>query len=276
MNLPKTRSPGYPFIPLSKALARAREFYVAQRHHPAPMAGAVGLWGYKSKSSGGLQTVAALKSYGLLEDEGSGDQRQVKLTDLALRIIRDERDPSPDRDAAIREVALSPKIHSYLREKWGPTLPAITTVSYNLVHDRGYTESAARDVIRIYEGTIQFAKLDDSDIISIEDAEFDKEESEDDPDVFGLTQRLRTPRPKRKEQPGMKEDVFTLKEGDVALLWPESISAESYEDLKSWTTLVLRKIQRHVTLNEPVDGPMTTEYTDDKEGREAKERDSNR
>ena len=54
-------------------------------------------------------------------------------------------------------------------------------------------------------------------------------------------------RPKRREvKVGMKEDVFSLREGDVTLRWPESLSAESYQDLEDWTKLLFRKIKRAV------------------------------
>lgn len=53
----------------------------------------------------------------------------------------------------------------------------------------------------------------------------------------------------------MKEDVFTLPEGDVILQWPEVISQESYQDLKSWTDLMMRKIQRSIGKNEAGEPP---------------------
>jgi hypothetical protein len=45
---------------------------------------------------------------------------------------------------------------------------------------------------------------------------------------------------------GMKEDVFTLDEGEVVLQWPERLSKESFEDLETWMGLQLRKIKRRV------------------------------
>ena len=74
----------------------------------------------------------------------------------------------------------------------------------------------------------------------------------------------------------MKEDVFALTEGDVVLQWPELLSKESFEDLKAWATIVLRKIEREVaankTIHEPVLDAMTTEYSDDDEGCVAQDR----
>ena len=78
----------------------------------------------------------------------------------------------------------------------------------------------------------------------------------------------------------MKEDVFALTEGDVVLQWPELLSQESFEDLKAWADIVLRKIERHVTVNKllhgPVLGAMATEYSEDEEGRAVQERDQER
>jgi hypothetical protein len=49
----------------------------------------------------------------------------------------------------------------------------------------------------------------------------------------------------------MKEDVFSLAEGDVTLQWPVSISADSYQDLEDWTKLMLRKIKRSIDVAKP-------------------------
>lgn len=167
---PRHRSPPFPFIGLHKALERAWEFYEKQRNHPAPVSVAVSLWGYAAKSSGGMQTLAALKHFGLLDDQGSGAERQVVLTDLALRILRDTRDPSPDRQQLIKEAALTPRMHRELWAKFGASLPAEGTVMYFLEVERGgFTNSSARDLIAEYVGTISFARLDESDKLQDED-----------------------------------------------------------------------------------------------------------
>ena len=83
----RTRSPAFPFINLETALRHAKEFYGEQQHHAAPVKVAVKLWSYGEKSSGGLQTTAALVSFGLLSDVGMGFHRRVSLTPLAQKII---------------------------------------------------------------------------------------------------------------------------------------------------------------------------------------------
>ena len=58
--------------------------------------------------------------------------------------------------------------------------------------------------------------------------------------------------PKRREVKSvMKEDVFSLAEGDVTLQWPVSLSADSYEDIEDWAKLMLRKIKRSIVAAKP-------------------------
>jgi hypothetical protein len=158
---PKHRSSPFPFIDLGKALTRAQQFFAQQRHHPAPIHVAVALWGYAAKSSGGAQTIGALKLFGLMADDGSGPTRRVVLTDLALQILRDNRNPSPDRDRLIQKAALMPKVHLELWEKYGDELPNLASVSYFLEAERGgFTHQSAHALIAEYVETLSFARLD--------------------------------------------------------------------------------------------------------------------
>jgi hypothetical protein len=167
------RSPAYPSIPLRKALERARQFYAQQHGHPAPFTAALDLWEFKSKSSGGLQTISALKQYGLMSEIENAKSRQVQLTDLALRIIRDEREPSPDREALIRRAALLPKIYAEMWAQWGLEFAADATMRFFLVQDRKYNEASVAGLIADYKDTVKFAKLDESDkSVVVEDEPF--------------------------------------------------------------------------------------------------------
>jgi hypothetical protein len=48
----------------------------------------------------------------------------------------------------------------------------------------------------------------------------------------------------------MKQDVFSLAEGEVVLSWPTPLSADSIEDLKSWLKIMERKIARSLAASE--------------------------
>ena len=156
------RSPGFPFIPLGKALDRAESFRVAEGGRPrhfAPRSSAAAAWGMGVKTGPFLQTLAALGHFELMEFQGGGENRTGRLTETALRILLDKQPISEERDALIRQVALAPKIHAELWQKWGDALPSNATLETYLVRDRAFSESGARDLIAEYKDTVAFAKL---------------------------------------------------------------------------------------------------------------------
>jgi len=163
----RTRSPAYPAINLETAVKRAKEFYANEHRNPSTLTVVVGHWGFAEKSSGGLTTAAALKSFGLMRDlEGTG-VRKVQLTELALRIVLDERPDSRERAEAIKKAALLPKMHIFLWNKYGPELPSDANLRHELIFDWKFNENAVADFIQEYRQTISFAKLTESDKISI-------------------------------------------------------------------------------------------------------------
>src|SRR4029077_16886962 len=98
----RLRSPAYPFINLETALKRAKQFYEKEGRNAAFLRVAVKHWNYEEKSSGGLQTAAAMISFGLIQVEGPAERRTLNLTQNALRILLDGRPESPDRAALIQ------------------------------------------------------------------------------------------------------------------------------------------------------------------------------
>src|SRR6266478_6774650 len=113
----RTRSPAYPFVNLETAIVRAQEFFNKEQRNAANWNVAVKHWGFVEGSSNGASTIAALTSFGLLQDEGIGEKRKVRLTQDALRIILDKRPDSKERADLIKQAALAPKIHQQLWEK---------------------------------------------------------------------------------------------------------------------------------------------------------------
>jgi hypothetical protein len=204
------RSPAYPFISLKKAVDRAKEFYAAERKHTARIPVAVTHWKFAKKSSGGLQTIGALKQFGLMEDVGSGDNRQVKLTDAAIRIIADERPQSPERDQLIKTAALQPKIHGELFRKWGVELPSQETMRTFLKIEKEFNEAALDDFIKQYKDTIGYAKLAPDDTIpQATDEGSDKDESGEggDMEIVDLASKGRA---SGQNPPPPSEGVLTL------------------------------------------------------------------
>src|ERR1700722_5524681 len=156
------RSPAYPFITLEKALSRAEELRKAVGRNDTRIASAKSHWGYGAKSSGGIQTVAALRHFGLLDDIGAGADKKVKLSELALRILLDQRPDSSERRELIQKAALTPKMHLEFWNKWHNELPVDAEIRHYLLVDRKFIENGANDLIAEYKATFSYAGLLDS------------------------------------------------------------------------------------------------------------------
>lgn len=155
----KERSPSFPFIPLRKAVERAQALYENHRREPARLAAIAPSWDYSPKSSGLIQTVAALKQFGLIEDLGSGEDRKVVLTKLGQTIVADQRPGA--RENALKDAARSSSIISEYLPKWLPDRPSDAHCVSELHLDRGFTEEAAKAFLRIFDETVSYAKLDE-------------------------------------------------------------------------------------------------------------------
>jgi hypothetical protein len=158
----------FPFINLEKAVARANELYMADhRGGEMSLASAFSVWTYSEKSSGGHQTVAALKAYGLLISPQPG---KTQLSKDAMAYFRDEREDQ--RTKLLQGFARSPAMLRSLWNDWGATPPADTLARSHLKVDRGLSEQSARAVLGIYKENIAFANLTGSDKIPEVDTGF--------------------------------------------------------------------------------------------------------
>jgi hypothetical protein len=142
------RSPSFPFISLAEAVARARTLYDAVRRNQVSQDVAARHWGYSPKSSGGKQTIAALRAFGLLEGDGA-----IRVTDRAVHILLS------GEEGLLRQAALAPPLYARLWERYRSDLPSDQGLRTHLVAEMGFNENAVADVIRGYRETLDFAKL---------------------------------------------------------------------------------------------------------------------
>lgn len=161
-NALKNAGTRFPFINLQKAIERAKLLYDAdQRGREMGVTAAFGVWGYSEKSSGGFQTVAALKGYGLLKEGNGTDARKVALSEDALRYFRDER---PDEKLKLLKVfALKPKLIAVLWDEWGATPPADTIARSHLKTEVGLNDQSARSLLAVYKENATYAELKGGD-----------------------------------------------------------------------------------------------------------------
>jgi hypothetical protein len=140
----------------------------------------------------GSLTVAALKKYGLLDYEGSGDARTASLTDLAVDILM-----KPDPLPGIQRAALTPPIYREMWDTYHHDIPPEEALRYEFVVQRGFTENGFRDFLRIYRDTISFAKFDPSQPAepTVEDEAQSEPESKDSEDLRTSTKSKTQPPP---------------------------------------------------------------------------------
>lgn len=139
--LPQDRSPRYPRSTLAASIEDVRKLYKAVgkgKIDPLIASRALGFGGLNGAAQATLGTLA---QYSLVERAAG----QVGITPLALRILHPMSDAQ--RDEAIREAALSPKIFQELFEKF-PEANNIVIESY--LAQNAFTSDGAKKAAKIF------------------------------------------------------------------------------------------------------------------------------
>ena len=220
----RLRSPPFPFIPLGKVVDRARQLYPKALHHAVGLNILAEAWSYGKKSSGLVQTAAALTQFGLMVVEGSGERRKYQLTKEAIRILQDADPDSEKRMELLKRAALAPKVHQELWAKFTTGIVSDSVIRNYLMFDRAeadespFSMEAANSLINVYKSSISFANIDAGDVPS----EFlcqSTEEMETKPIADSQRQEYirRVETPERLTRPaskaGMKERCFFAERG---------------------------------------------------------------
>jgi len=171
----------FPFVGLKRALKRAEAIFKAGKGGDVLVSDAFALWEYSSKSSGGFQTVASLKMYGLCTDEGTHDKRRLAFTEEGKRYFLDER--PQERAKLLKEFAIKPHMLRMLWQKWGAEPPEDVIARSHLKVDVGLSEQSARSLLSIFKENIAFADLKGSAMMEpeMEDAGDDGKDDEPPP-----------------------------------------------------------------------------------------------
>jgi len=162
----RERSPSFPFISLKAAVARLQDFeekFLRQE----PTADRVYLaWGMKGDTSQSQQTLAALKSFGLIDYKGTGPKRPVAISDMGRKYLRAQQDGI--KQDLLKMFALKPKWISYFWSKWGADRVPDEIRLDALVLDHKFNENAAPKFLKVYDETIAFAGLSSSDKVTVD------------------------------------------------------------------------------------------------------------
>lgn len=230
----RSRSPSYPIFDLKSAVDKARQFYKSDGFNRVAADIAPVCWGLTEQSSAGYRYIAALLQYGLFEDEGSGENRKVFLSELGKTIVIDERENSQELRSALKEAALKPQIYKQLWEKWGSDIPSDATIKYHLIKELEFNKNKVDKFIENFRSTINFANLAEVEDLSddkknqstINQSDFKNQQS-------SVTKSQNLPSTKESENEGVLEIAIPLISGKQATLKiPRPLSGEDFELVK--------------------------------------------
>lgn len=176
----RERSPSFPFIPLKAALDRLVEFDRMFPRQEPPADRVYLAWGFKGDTSQAQQTLAALKAFGFVDYKGGGPKRPVALTDDGRTYLRAQQD-SVKREVATR-CALKPKWIAYFWKVWGANRVPDPIRLDDLVLKHKFNDAAAPRFLKVYDDTIAYAGLSESDKFS-EVADEPEEPEDDQPSI---------------------------------------------------------------------------------------------
>jgi hypothetical protein len=157
----RERSPSFPFIPLQQAIKRLQEFEGTFGRHPAPAKHTGTAWGMKGWSSQAQQTLAALKAYGLVDYSGSAADLSASISDAGRTYLRAQQESV--KAEVLKQISLKPKAIAKYFSEWGTDRPPDAVCLDRLVLKDGFTDGAAKLFLNVYDQTIAYAGLADSD-----------------------------------------------------------------------------------------------------------------
>ena len=248
----KTRSPNYPAISLRAAIQFVKMVWDEAQRHPVPLESVVEeIWELAASSSRGHQIVGALRAFGLIETEGSGDQRLLRVSDVGAKIVSEHS----ERPSLLRHAAILPKVHGDLWARYSASgLPPDSTIEQFLIHDYNppFNKAKVGKFIAQFRDTVSLAELDQPDILEDDDSTAENVDFKENDDSTKHEEQSSIRR--IKPVPDTKQDIFALDQGEVIVQWPSSLSQEDFTDISSWIDILKRKIGRCVQ-SEPSSEP---------------------
>lgn len=119
----RVRSPGYPSVPLSEAIAFAKKIHERNRQQPVSREVAAHDIGYSGLTGSADRALSALMHFGLAEKAAKG---MIRISDLAVKIIH-SNDPA-ERRPALAESAFSPLLFREIYERFSNEPPSPSTL----------------------------------------------------------------------------------------------------------------------------------------------------
>jgi hypothetical protein len=152
------RSPNYPAISLTEAIARARQIYDAEKRALASTDTLLAHMGYRPLVGPGLRALSALKQYGLVEERAG----QYRISDAAFNILN-LSETSPDREAAIQDAIRKPALFNLILTNAKDQIPSDINLRDILIRDHKFNPASVATFIKAFRETVELAKPFDLD-----------------------------------------------------------------------------------------------------------------
>lgn len=165
----RIRSPEFPYISLKEAITRLEQMQKQYQRHPARIKNLAPVWNFSEGSSSLLRNVAALLSYGVVEESASGSERKIAISELGMRVIADKRPGVAE--AALAKAFENCAILGEYHRKWGKQRPPDHECLSELTLDNGFSEAAAKKFISVYDDSVVYVEEKPSDSAAGEEDE---------------------------------------------------------------------------------------------------------
>ena len=172
------RSPAFPVVPLETALERLAEFEEHYKRSPARPEKVGEAWSIKNKAYAD-RIAAAPRYFGLLEYQGSAKDRSIVISDEGRKYLRAHQEET--KQEVRKAAALRPKKIADFWSVWGTDRPADAACLDDLIQNHGFSDGDAQDFLKVYDSTIAYARLSDSDKAPPDLQESQKEATDDPP-----------------------------------------------------------------------------------------------
>lgn len=223
------RSPKYPLITITDAIAKTRVIYQYEKKAKTTAAVALGHLGYNTQTGAAARVLSALQQYGLI-DKTDG---QYHVSDQAFRIFN-LPEGDLERTKLMREAALKPTLFKELLSKYPDGLPSDATLKSYLIINKDFNENSVDYFFKVFKASINLARPFDEDYTG-------EEKTEDEPPEEELG--MQTPvtatinksglKPPPAAPVGHKDFPLYLSQSQKAVLYiPAAISRTDYELLK--------------------------------------------
>lgn len=143
----RTRSPGYPSLPLTQAIELTKQLHAHDRTNPIDREAAAKNIGYSGITGASAKALADLAHYGLVERAGKGS---LRVSQLAVDILYPVS--AADRARALEAAATSPDLFSEIRAQFPDGIPSENALRGYLMR-KSFATAAIPYVVKSYTET---------------------------------------------------------------------------------------------------------------------------